>query len=165
MKLAQLFLAAALVTTLSACDNNTDESVRSGGGGSSTQSSDGGTNSAQYVGVYRGQLVTRYEGEGLSPKDDITPATLRVTNDGMVNLTVKDYSVGGTINGDQVEVDIILDRSESGYSCSAKAKIRGTVNNNVIEGPVSGNGTCKALAGIVKRKFKLSGLIKVRKAS
>ena len=156
-KIRNSLIICLVLTGLAACSE--EEGISSSSGG--TSAGDGGANSAQYAGTYRGTTDVAYTGDGVDGEDSL-PTTLVINTDGTVLLTIDGESVGGVISGNQVEVAFTITKSEDGVNCKGDALVRGTVSGNSLTGPVSGDAECKLL--LIKRNATLTGSISASKA-
>ena len=162
-KIRSVLLATAFLLGLTACSDD-EEGISSTAGG--TSAGDGGAQSAQYAGSYKGSLTVQYKGKDLTGDDftgtDSLPATMIIHDNGTVTLTVEGESVGGSINANKIEVPMIITKNEDGVTCKGNALVKGTVYGNEIEGPVTGDAECKF--GLIKRNAVLSGTIRAKKS-
>ena len=157
-KLFIAFFTIALSITITGCSE--ENSITDTGGGTAT--GDGGANSAQYAGTYKGALNVTYSGSGVPKKDDSLAVTLVIASDGTVKLTGKDIDVNGIISGTSVAIDIKIIHKETGLSCNGTAEIRGTVGGANVTGPITGGAECTVLA-VDKKTANLTGSINVTK--
>ncbi len=154
--LRKLFFAIVLVSSLAACED--EKAISSSSGGSST--GDSGTGSSQYAGQYQGVLNVQYSGDDISGSDSF-PTTVTVNTNGTVSLTIDGETVGGVINGNQIEVKLRLTQTENGVECKGDVTITATVQGNSLSGPASGSATCKLIT--LSRNATLSGSLSASK--
>lgn len=155
-KLRTTLFACTLVLGLSACSE--DDGISSSGGGSSV--SDGGAESAQYAGTYKGAMEVEYKGDGVDG-DDTLDTTIVIHDNGTVTMTIDGESVNGVINGDTLEVAFTVTESEDGVTCEGNALVTATVSGTTLSGPVVGDAECKLL--LIKRNADLTGTLTASK--
>jgi len=151
-----LGISLLLIIGLSGCSS--DSGVSSSGGGGLT--SDGGAESAQYAGTYKGSTDVTYTGEGID-SDDSFPTTVVINSNGTTSLTIEGESVDGVINGNKLEFPFRLTKSENGIECVADITIKASVEGNTISGPATGDAECKLL--LIKRTASMSGSLTATK--
>ena len=128
------------VVALSACGGG-DEGVSSGGG--NTIPSDGGANSAQFAGTYKGLITTLLRGDSIDDQTSTDDLTIVIRTDGTASITIDGETVNGTVNGNQVGFSIRIVENEGLIECDGVANVTGSVNGNVITGSVDGSGECE----------------------
>ena len=123
-----------------------------------------GTDTESFAGDYEGTLELELTADAISydPHSDSgsVPVEIEITGDGIVRLTIDDYTVEGIIDNDgdwKVEVAInefsaLIDEENKDILKQAGCpldkpfvKIEGTVTTPVLSGDVSGKLTCKIL--------------------
>jgi len=151
-----LAISLLLIIGLSGCSS--DSSVSSTGSGA--LSSDGGADSAQYAGTYKGSTDVQYTGQGID-SDDSFPTIVKIKTDGTTSLTIEGETVEGVISGNKLEFPFRLTKSENGIECAADIVIKATVDGNKITGPATGSAECKLL--LVKRTAAMTGSLTATK--
>lgn len=155
--LASTLLLCFALLSLSACDGDDDNDTSTG---AQTSQSDGGANSAQYAGTYKGNMRVNYAGNDVNGSDNF-PSTLVIHRDGTVTLSTENYTVDGVIGGNQISVVFRVTRNENGANCEGDAIVLATVEGNSLSGPISGEASCKLI--VVTRSADLSGTISAQK--
>ncbi|MEE9447036.1 MAG: hypothetical protein V3V09_03700 [Arenicellales bacterium] len=148
--------ACLLPFALVACKD--DEGISETKGGSSV--SDGGATSAQFAGLYKGNMALEYKGDDLSGTDDLA-TSLTINANGTVSMTIKGETVGGVISGNQISINMALTHAKNGIKCTGDVLIKATVNNKLVSGPVKGDAECKL--ALIKRNATLTGTLNAAK--
>jgi hypothetical protein len=149
-KIRSTLIVCTFVLGLVGCS---DDGLSSSGGGGS---GDGGADSAQYAGTYKGQMDVTYKGDDINGNDTLA-TTIVIHNDGTVTMTVEGESIGGFINGNKLEIRFSLTQTEDGVTCKGIALVQATVSGASLSGPVSGDAECKLL--LIKKEADLTGTI------
>jgi len=152
-----LVISLLLIFGLSACSSDTGVSST----GSGSLASDGGADSAQYAGTYKGSTDVQYTGDGID-SDDSFPTTVVIKTNGTTSLTIEGETVEGVISGNKLEFPFRLTKSENGIECVADVVIKASVDGNKITGPATGDAECKLL--LIKRSAAMTGSINVTKS-
>ena len=155
-KLRSALITFTLIFSLAGCSE--EDGISSSGGGSSV--SDGGAESAQYAGTYRGTTDVAYKGDGVDGTDTLD-TTIVIHDNGTVTMTIDGESVNGVINGNQLEIAFTITESEDGITCEANAVVMATVSGTSLSGPVSGDAECKLL--LLERTADLTGTLSASK--
>jgi len=135
-----------------------EDGISSSGGGSSV--SDGGAESAQYAGTYKGAMEVEYKGDGVDG-DDRLDTTIVIHDNGTVTMTIDGESVNGVINGNRLEIAFTVTESEDGITCVGNAVVMATVSGTSLTGPVNGDAECKLL--LVEKNADLTGTLRASK--
>jgi hypothetical protein len=154
-KLRSTVFACTLLLGLTACSE--DDGISSSGGGSA---SDGGAESAQYAGTYKGAMQVEYKGDGVDG-DDTLDTTIVIHDNGTVTMNIDGESVNGVISGNQIEIAFTVTESEDGITCVGNAVVRATVSGTSLSGPVTGDAECKLL--LIERNATLTGTLNANK--
>ena len=154
-KLRSSVFACTLLLGLTACSE--DEGISSIGGGST---SDGGAESAQYAGTYKGAMQVEYKGDDIDG-DDTLDTTIVIRDNGTVTMTIDGETANGGISGNQIEIAFTITESEDGVTCVGNALVRATVSGTSLSGPVSGDAECKLL--LIERNAILTGTLNANK--
>jgi len=155
-KLRSTLFACTLLLGLTACSE--DDGISSSGGGSAV--SDGGAESAQYAGTYKGTMQVEYNGDGVDG-DDTLNTTIVIHNNGTVTMTIDGETVNGVIDGNQLEIAFTVIESEDGITCTGNALVRATVSGASLSGPITGDAECKLL--LLEKNADLSGTLNATK--
>jgi len=154
-KIRSALIASTFLLGLAGCSD--DDGISSSGGGSA---SDGGAESAQYAGTYKGKMDVAYKGDDVDGTDSLD-TTIVIHKDGTVTMTIDDESVKGGISGNQLDIKFTIKKSEDGVDCEGDARVQATVSGTSLSGPVSGDAECKFL--LLKKNAVLTGTINAKK--
>lgn len=156
LKFRTSLLVCLLTLGLAACSDESSISSSSGG----TSAGDGGAQSAQYAGTYKGSMAVEYHGDGVDGTDTL-PATVIIHNNGTVTLEMEGESVNGTINANQLEIAFDITKNQDGIKCDGTALVQATVSGTSLNGPVKGNAECSLT--LIKRTASLTGTLSAQK--
>jgi hypothetical protein len=155
-KLRSTVFACTLLLGLTACSD--DEGSSSSGGG--TAASDGGAESAQYAGTYKGTTRIDYKGDGVDGNDTLD-TTVVIHDNGTVTMNIDGETANGVISGNKVEIALTITASEDGVTCVGNALVKATVSGTSLSGPVTGDAECKLL--LLERHATLTGTLSAKK--
>ncbi len=156
LKIRSTLIACTLILSLAGCSD--EDGISSSGGGSTV--SDGGAESAQYAGTYKGTMKVEYEGDGVDG-DDTLATTIVIRDNGTVTMTIDGETVNGAINGNKLEIAFTVTESEDGITCVGNAVVKATVSGNSLSGPVNGDAECKLL--LIEKNADLTGTLSASK--
>ena len=148
------FGVAMCVLFLTACGGGNDTSSKGGSETSlgSTQAPTGTSGSSGIAstpggsgpdGTYQGQITATLSGDGILPVTDST-AIVIVISGPSATLTAEGRSYKGSVSGDSFVVNVPINESTQGITCSGTPVLKGTISGNTVSGTVSGTGSCSS---------------------
>ena len=145
---------AAILAVMAGCSDKSE--ITSGTGGSGV-SSDGGADSAQFAGTYKGTVEVEITGGSIDDSTSIDEFTLVIRSDGTASLTIGGETIEGVIDGDTFGFSIRIVEEEDLVSCDGNARLVGRVSGSSVSGSISGSGECDLLTA--KTGVDLSGTL------
>ena len=138
----RICFVAALLAFVSGCSDKSE--ITSGTGGSGV-TSDGGADSSQFAGTYKGTVEVEISGGSIDDSTSIDEFTLVIRSDGTASLTIGGETIDGVIDGDTFGFSIRIVEEEDLVSCKGDARLVGRVSGSSVTGSISGSGECDLL--------------------